>query len=544
MTTAPDGRFDRYEILGHIGTGGMGEVFKARARGAHGFEKVVALKRLRPRWARDREMAARLIDEARISARLQHANIVQVFDFGRLKDELFIVMEYVDGPSLDAILVALENRGEWISLAQTLQVIVEVARALEYAHRFSGEETVGLVHRDVTPSNILVSRDGIVKLTDFGIAAWSELDRPADPAGKPPYMAPEQLRGDPLDGRADLFSLGVTFYRLLTRNHPWPRGIEDAERRAYQPPSRFDPSLLPEIEALVAELLESDRDRRLASADLLLRELLELSYAAHIVLDPLALRPLAEIPSRGDLSSGAHPRKMPEVLIATAATDGGATILGAMDPTRTANLADRDQRRTIAPSRPRRWSARRAGLVAVALLSAAIGLIWTAGLRPDGRSSRGTPTAAMRDSSAGADAAATGQHRGIAVAERRAIEAGVATDGPRADTTAPRADTTAPRRRRASRGRAPVRRTRARPIAARKPPVERATGKLDIHVDPWAEVWVDGTKLPQTAPLRGLRLPAGTHRLRLVNPELGKQAVRQVNVPANGSIRINVSLRR
>jgi serine/threonine protein kinase len=537
MTTAPDGRFDRYEILGHIGTGGMGEVFKARARGAHGFEKVVALKRLRPRWARDRAMAARLIDEARISARLQHANIVQVFDFGRLKDELFIVMEYVDGPSLDAILVALENRGEWISLAQTLQVIVELARALEYAHRFSGEETVGLVHRDVTPSNILVSRDGIVKLTDFGIAAWSELDRPADPAGKPPYMAPEQLRGDPLDGRADLFSLGVTFYRLLTRNHPWPRGIVDPEQRAYQPPSRYDPSLLPEIEALVTELLESDRDRRLASADLLLRELLELSYATHIVLDPLALRPLAEIPSRGDLSSGAHPRNMPEVLVATAATDGGATILGAMDPTRTANLADRDQRRTIAPSRPRRWSAWRAGLVAVALLSAAIGLIWAAGLWPRGRSSRDTPTAAMHDSSAGADAAATGQQRGIAVAERRAIDAGVATDGPRADTTAPR-------RRRASRGRASVRRARARPIAARKPPVERATGELDIHVDPWAEVWVDGTKLPQTAPLRGLRLPAGTHRLRLVNPELGKQAVRQVNVPANGSIRINVSLRR
>ncbi|MCZ7681844.1 MAG: protein kinase [Sandaracinaceae bacterium] len=135
-----DARFDRYDVLAPLGAGGMGEVVKARALGPHGFEKVVAIKRIRSEWSAQESMATRFIREARIAARLQHANIVQVFDFGRHGDELFIVMEYVDGLSLDAILASLRAEGKRPTLAQTLQIGLDVGRALDGAHTLIGED--------------------------------------------------------------------------------------------------------------------------------------------------------------------------------------------------------------------------------------------------------------------------------------------------------------------------------------------------------------------------------------------------------------------
>src|SRR5687767_10222755 len=139
MEQSPSARFDRYEVLAPLGAGGMGEVVKARALGPHGFEKIVAIKRIRAEWSAQETMAERFIREARIAARLQHANIVHVFDFGRHADELFIVMEYIDGQSLDAILAALGHRGKRPSLAQTLQVALDLSRALDSAHNLSDD---------------------------------------------------------------------------------------------------------------------------------------------------------------------------------------------------------------------------------------------------------------------------------------------------------------------------------------------------------------------------------------------------------------------
>ncbi|RZO53172.1 MAG: serine/threonine protein kinase, partial [Sandaracinaceae bacterium] len=329
-------RFDRYEILAPLGVGGMGEVVKARAVGPHGFEKIVAIKRIKAEWAQQEAMAQRFIREAQIAARLQHANIVQVFDFGRHEDELFIVMEFIDGQSVDTILAALAEKRKRPTLAQTLQITLDVARALDSAHSLRGKEgeETGVIHRDVSPANVLVSRQGVVKLTDFGIAAFSSHEaRTSLVAGKPLYMAPEQIRGEALDARCDLFAVGIVLYEMITGQRPW-KGMVDPSADAtldgmdYQAPSTLATGIPPEVDALVERLLQPVRERRVETARDLTKEILAVSYKCQIVLDPGELRPLI-----GEGPADAHAPTQPsnpsrlETLVATGVSPDGVTML-------------------------------------------------------------------------------------------------------------------------------------------------------------------------------------------------------------------------
>jgi serine/threonine-protein kinase len=213
-------RLGPYELLRRIATGGMAEVYLAKRGGPHGFQKIVAVKRILPQFARDADFVAMFVDEARVCARLGHPNIVQVFDFGEQEGELYMAMEYVDGTTGARLIRAAAARGEEIPLDVCLHITLSILHALEYAHvaRDDDGKPLSLVHRDVSPGNVLIDRSGAVKLTDFGIARAAEIERRTDAGqlkGKLGYMSPEQVVGRDLDARSDIFTLGIVLAEML-----------------------------------------------------------------------------------------------------------------------------------------------------------------------------------------------------------------------------------------------------------------------------------------------------------------------------------------
>lgn len=209
-----------YELIQRIATGGMAEVYLARRAGPHGFQKVVAVKRILPQLAQDADFVAMFIDEARVCARLAHPNIVQVFDFGEHDGELYMAMEYVDGTTAARLVRAAAARGEDVPLEAALYIALSILRGLDYAHNARDDENkpLALVHRDVSPGNVLIDRSGAVKLTDFGIARAAEIERRTDAGqlkGKLGYMSPEQVVGQELDARSDLFTAAIVLAELV-----------------------------------------------------------------------------------------------------------------------------------------------------------------------------------------------------------------------------------------------------------------------------------------------------------------------------------------
>lgn len=226
----------KYEIGDLIATGGMAAVYRARVAGPMGFEKPVAVKVLLDDAAQDEEVVRMFIDEARLGARLSHPNIASVLDFGEADGRFYIAMEYVDGVSLSALLRHLRRKG--VDARAALFVTLSVLRALAYAHALRDPQgrPLDVVHRDVSPQNILLDRSGTVKLCDFGIATGAHRDertRTGLVKGKAAFMSPEQAAGERLDARSDLYSLGVTLYVMLGGALDDPasgRGALDPER--------------------------------------------------------------------------------------------------------------------------------------------------------------------------------------------------------------------------------------------------------------------------------------------------------------------------
>ncbi len=539
MLASPAAQIDRYELLERLGEGGMGAVFKARARGPRGFEKLVAVKRVRTALAADALTEDRFVEEARIAAQLHHANIVQVFDFGRAEDGLFIVMEWIDGPSLDRLIA---GRSEPLPIAHALRVVAEVARGLDCAHRLKGPEHVGVVHRDVTPSNVLVSTDGVVKLTDFGVAAWARPDGPASIAGKVPYMPPEQLRGESLDGRADLFALGVVLYEMLTKERPWPRGIgavssdTTLEALGYVPPSARNPSVPSDVDALVRELLAPDRQARPKDAQAVASMVLKISYAHGIVLDPADLSRLAQehVAARPIVAAPAA-----DVLLATQSAQGLTRLErpAPIDAHADTDEAEPVARRTVDVQPPSRSKGRGIAIGVMLASSAALLAGWFAFARTETPVRAEPPvTVQLRVDSPTAPIAppeATPQPEAPPpVVEPVAVE--VVPEEPAVTKREPRGI-----RRRVEAPAAP-----AAPLeSAREADSDRTgTGVVNIYTDPWAHVHVDGAAIGRSAPLRGLRLAAGTHVLRLVNPEIGRSAERTIEVRADETVQVNMEL--
>jgi serine/threonine-protein kinase len=213
-------RLGPYELIRRLATGGMAEVYLARRAGPHGFQKLVAVKRILPQFSADTDFVSMFVDEARVCARLGHPNIVQVFDFGEHDGELYMAMEYVDGTTGARLIRAAASRGEEVPLDVSLYIALSILRALEYAHNAKDDQgrSLHLVHRDVSPGNVLIDRSGAVKLTDFGIARATEFERRTDAGqlkGKLGYMSPEQVIGRELDARSDLFTMGIVLAEMV-----------------------------------------------------------------------------------------------------------------------------------------------------------------------------------------------------------------------------------------------------------------------------------------------------------------------------------------
>jgi len=270
--------FGPYRLVRQIAVGGMAEIHLAKTRGIAGFEKFVALKMIHPNFAMDEQFIQMLIDEAKIAVQLQHVNIAQTFDLGRVGDTYYITMEYVDGADLYKIL----RRGSEQDLDMPLDVCAfaakEMATGLDHAHRKRGMDgqPLGIVHRDVSPQNVLISHAGEVKLVDFGIAKATMRARQTQVGvikGKYYYMSPEQAWGDPLDHRSDVFSCGIVLYEMLTGQMLYLeedlQKLLDMVRRAnIAPPTRLRRDIPPQLERIVMHALQkSPADRYQSAAD-------------------------------------------------------------------------------------------------------------------------------------------------------------------------------------------------------------------------------------------------------------------------------------
>ncbi len=268
--------FGKYLLLERVNVGGMAEVFKAKAFGVEGFERLVAVKRILPSIAEDQEFITMFIDEAKIAVQLTHANIAQIFDLGKVADSYFIAMEFVRGKDLRAIFDRVRKRGETVPVPMACYCVMKVCEGLDYAHnkKDAASRNLNLVHRDVSPQNVLISYDGEIKLIDFGIA------KAANKAGKTQagilkgkfgYMSPEQVRGLPLDRRSDIFAVGIVLYELLTGERLFVgesdfSTLEKVRNVEIMPPSTYNRKIPEELEQIVLKALAKDVDDRYQTA--------------------------------------------------------------------------------------------------------------------------------------------------------------------------------------------------------------------------------------------------------------------------------------
>jgi serine/threonine protein kinase len=266
----------RYEVVERLDAGGMAEVFRAKAQSMQGFEKQVAIKRVLPNLAKNEKFVKMFLDEARLSLHLSHANIVSVFDIGQSGGSYFIVMEYVDGANLKRFIEAARRRDGRVPVALAIFIAMRICEGLQYAHekRDADRRPLGIVHRDISPPNVLISNQGEVKLTDFGLAKATsqvELTDPGVVKGKFGYLSPEAAFGETVDARTDIFATGIVLWEMLTGRRLFQAGsdMETLQRvRAAEVPSlrTINPEVPEELEKIILKSLARERNQRFSSA--------------------------------------------------------------------------------------------------------------------------------------------------------------------------------------------------------------------------------------------------------------------------------------
>jgi len=533
----------KYVVRRKIAEGGMAEVYLCSSRGPEGFEKEVAIKRIKSFLAGDQSFVEMFIAEARLASRLNHANLVQIFDFDKHEDTYYLAMEFVRGHSLWD--VRRRSKELMVPMPPTLvaHVGAEVAKGLWHAHRLSDKgKPVNLVHRDVTPHNVLLSFDGVVKLTDFGVAKHSASSTAAGVLkGKLAYMSPEQSRGEPLDARTDLFALGIVLWEMLTGGRLFNGDSDVAVLRAVQssaiaPPSRLNPDVPEALSAVVMKALERDASLRYQNAQEMERALAGfiLTHARSVddtdlagYLRTLYAEELAQEAAREGTRSGppeplpaeapAPPREPTRPMRVGEIDPGGASVAVPQGPSAS---PDEDMRAATVPSPPR--------VIADLPASALAPAPRAPGPRPaspippptqDFPAVRRPPrhvvivrrallAAALLAAGLGA-AAVT-----VAVSRQRARPAGlppaapVATAAPDAPPPAPAVVAAPP----------PSPATEPAAEAVRPETEETSFGTLVVRVRPYASVTIDGKRRKDAQGAATFKLPPGVHRLRLEHP--------------------------
>jgi serine/threonine protein kinase len=547
----------KYVVQRKLAEGGMAEIFLASSFGPEGFEKQVIIKRIRPTFADDASFIEMFVSEARLVSKLNHANIVQIFDFDRHENTFYIAMEYIRGRSL----AQAHQRARELSVplvpALAAQIVAEVARGLNFAHRLTERgQPLSLVHRDVTPQNILLSYEGAVKLTDFGIAkAGSRASTVGMLKGKFAYMSPEQSKGEPVDARTDIFALGITLWELLTGGRLFDGESDIAVLRAVQernvlPPEQLNPAVDEALSALVMRCLERDRNNRFQNAQELeralgrylnnaavqpedtdvgawMRELFPIEAAR---TENTEFRPVPLVPSRigGDtLASGPHSASLqgvsrgesiPAGLLATSDSqrsaigtsqsrsqyDAGRQI-SAYTPIASADDISGEPATRTGPSK---WPNKPMLLVGgTAVVSTLLAIVLAIALsnKPDSKQAPSTASTQVAPKPA------------EPVKPSDLVLSPPPTPQPIAEQPTP-----APRDTTLSQPAVPV-----RPFDASSQPARshksglpgRGTGKLVLTVNPWGQVFIDGKSHGEQVGRSEYELTPGSHKLEVKGPK-------------------------
>jgi len=269
-------RAPRFKIIRKLDAGGMAEVYHAEQESLEGFRKTVAVKKVLPHLVQNEKFLRMFLDEARLSLRMSHANVVQVFDIGQAGGSYYVLMEFVDGVNLKQVNEFLRARGTTLPVEQAVFILVETCKGLQYAHTLadSNGRPLGIVHRDVSPPNILLSKQGEVKLVDFGLAKAADQLEQTDPGvvkGKFSYLSPEAVEGQEVDRRADIFAAGILLWEMLTGRRLFQgkndyETVQQVKAADIPPPSRIHPAVPRDLDRIVLRALARDLRQRYQTA--------------------------------------------------------------------------------------------------------------------------------------------------------------------------------------------------------------------------------------------------------------------------------------
>ncbi|MBN2493864.1 MAG: serine/threonine protein kinase [Deltaproteobacteria bacterium] len=571
--------FGKYLLTERIGAGGMAEIFRATAFGVEGFTKELCIKRILPTLTSDETFVRMFIDEAKIAVNLHHANIVQVFDLGRIGEHYFIAMELVRGRDLLQIINGCRARKERIPVHIALYLMSSVCQGLDHAHRVKLDgRPLGLIHRDVSPSNILISWEGAVKVADFGIAKAALKDEKTVTGtlkGKYGYLSPEQVRGDEVDLRSDIFAAGIVLYECLVGKRLF-KGATDLETleqvreaRVAGPPSSINKSVPPEVDALVLRALSVRPEDRFQTAAEMHAALADQLFATSKRVDPTVLAAFVQalFPEEHLLEEERQKSKTP--LPFPPQPEAEARMPSP------ATRPDIPTPHTPLPLPPGRLSPMALGVIGSIIIfilaAAAIGIAYVAYQPPaptpsepveppveparpvqtdDGTLEIGSRPggARIRIDGADSDLVTPATVRGLDRKRAHRIELSlesyqtwskqvefgpvqmVAIDA----QLQPEARKPVP----------PKKRRRRKKTTSEPAPARAATGTLNVNTVPvWAYVYVDGKKLARPTPVYKLELKTGSHTIRLVNPKLGLTSTRKVVIQKGKTVDLVVELK-
>jgi len=543
VTPQPLGNLGKYTLVRKLATGGMAEVFLARADGPMGFQKKCVVKRILPHFNDDERFIEMFLAEARLAAELNHPNLVQIFDFGQHNGQYYLAMEFIDGPNTRSLNQAVRKATGAMDFAVAARLIATAAEGLHFAHELRDENGtfLNLVHRDISPDNILVSRNGAVKVVDFGIAKAStqpHLTKSGMIKGKMAYMPPEQLARDPLDRRADLFALGIVLYEMITGGMPFDATSEVSIIQAImsvKPLERVEvyrPDCPVELQAIVMRCLEKDRERRYPSCRELQTDLEAFIQSTGKVVGTREIAALVSSLFAEAETSTSGPKLSPSQSGSDAMTrpSGSGSVKRSQSSSIEVVPEDFSQPSvtstglsgTALREVPERPGSNKAplfvigGALTVGLLG---GAAWLLTRPPPPIAAPPPPVVTAHDAP-----------------KVLVVDASVDTDlGP--DAGAP--DAAEP-----DAGEPEVGIDAGQPAvvdagaAATPTDAVKAKGKLSLRIRPYATVFLDDKPLGDT-PLPSLAVPVGKHKLKLVNPTLGTVTLEITIKPGDNVIKHN-----
>jgi len=523
----PSGQpFGRYELLTLLAYGGMAEVYLARMTGVGGFTRLLVIKRILPHLTGDPEFVEMFLNEGRIAARLAHPNVCHVYELGEVEGALFLAMEYLDGLAWSELSPLLPRDGG-SELRATAAVLGQICEGLRYAHELRDVDgtPTPVVHRDVSPQNLMITTDGVCKLLDFGVSkvlTESSRTRTGILKGKLPYMAPEQIRGEPVDPRADVFSMGTVLWEALTGDRLFRR---DSDYQIWQAVTEEPiptvtsrrPGLPRRIDAVVGRALERDVARRYPTIRAFASDLREVADELGGPLDQAALAELVRTLGREALAARAH--QVSQALgrpIKDTRPAGGAALVepqpaAIASPSDTHAVQLRDGSVRLGRRYRSRWWIALGGLAMVGAGIAAA--LWTSEPEPS-RVAR--PSGELDAATAHPSDAAAGAAGDPAVGDASEAESGPGVRGPSDAGIAGAADE--PALRVADAG---VKRPVKHRVASKKPDEAAAPddpGQYSVDSKPYATIFIDGKSYGET-PLFKVPLPSGRHRIRAVRED-------------------------